>query len=197
MPPRAGGVREDCYSECAPCCARLPSRHFRGLLEELTSGKAWWAHAGEGTSRLEASGGGDRNTRGSLGSAVQGPPGAQASRETRLSKGLFFPRQVDPDVQGLESQRLKGSWAAQGAGIGQQRAREPGCPWGICRGAVLGALGRLGPTPPPRGCGLFLRQKNEDECAVCRDGGELICCDGCPRAFHLTCLSPPLQEIPR
>ncbi|KAK1344274.1 hypothetical protein QTO34_014839 [Cnephaeus nilssonii] len=53
------------------------------------------------------------------------------------------------------------------------------------------------PAPLPLPSEPQFHQKNEDECAVCRDGGELICCDGCPRAFHLACLSPPLQEIPR
>ena len=32
--------------------------------------------------------------------------------------------------------------------------------------------------------------KEEDECAVCGDGGKLACCDVCPRVYHLRCLPP-------
>ncbi|CAK5279402.1 unnamed protein product [Mycena citricolor] len=39
------------------------------------------------------------------------------------------------------------------------------------------------------------RQVNEDHCSSCRSHGALVYCDGCPRAFHLWCLNPPMQNI--
>ncbi|EQC40453.1 hypothetical protein SDRG_02348 [Saprolegnia diclina VS20] len=35
----------------------------------------------------------------------------------------------------------------------------------------------------------------EEYCCICGDGGELLCCDGCPRVFHYTCVG--LRRVPR
>ncbi|XP_030468919.2 uncharacterized protein LOC115687473 [Syzygium oleosum] len=37
--------------------------------------------------------------------------------------------------------------------------------------------------------------ENDDLCSICFDGGDLLCCDTCPRAFHLECVS--LSRIPK
>ncbi|XP_066489352.1 transcription intermediary factor 1-alpha [Tiliqua scincoides] len=37
---------------------------------------------------------------------------------------------------------------------------------------------------------------NEDWCAVCQNGGELLCCDKCPKVFHLSCHVPILRNFP-
>ncbi|XP_067248502.1 transcription intermediary factor 1-alpha isoform X1 [Chanodichthys erythropterus] len=37
---------------------------------------------------------------------------------------------------------------------------------------------------------------NEDWCAVCQNGGELLCCDKCPKVFHLSCHIPVLTASP-
>ncbi|KAK2567493.1 Bromodomain adjacent to zinc finger domain protein 1A [Acropora cervicornis] len=42
-----------------------------------------------------------------------------------------------------------------------------------------------------------VRSEHGDQCAVCSEGGELLCCDTCPLAYHIHCAYPPLRRIPR
>uniref|UniRef100_A0A8C7E6M4 Chromodomain helicase DNA binding protein 3 n=1 Tax=Naja naja TaxID=35670 RepID=A0A8C7E6M4_NAJNA len=38
---------------------------------------------------------------------------------------------------------------------------------------------------------------HQDYCEVCQQGGEIILCDSCPRAYHLVCLDPELDKAPQ
>lgn len=38
--------------------------------------------------------------------------------------------------------------------------------------------------------------KHDDHCRVCHKLGDLLCCETCPAVFHLSCLDPPLEEVP-
>ena len=40
-------------------------------------------------------------------------------------------------------------------------------------------------------------QNNEDYCGVCRNGGQLLCCDTCPKVYHLHCHIPVMTDLPR
>lgn len=44
----------------------------------------------------------------------------------------------------------------------------------------------------------MLHKLNEDHCSACSYQGSLVYCDGCPRAYHLWCLDPPMEpsDIP-
>ncbi len=37
---------------------------------------------------------------------------------------------------------------------------------------------------------------HQDYCEVCQQGGEIILCDTCPRAYHMVCLDPDMERAP-
>ena len=52
----------------------------------------------------------------------------------------------------------------------------------------------LFPSPEEDGDGY--ETDHQDYCEVCQQGGEIILCDTCPRAYHLVCLDPELEKAP-
>lgn len=34
------------------------------------------------------------------------------------------------------------------------------------------------------------------QCELCATGGKLLCCDGCARAYHFSCVQPPITKLP-
>ncbi len=39
-------------------------------------------------------------------------------------------------------------------------------------------------------------EEHGEYCKVCKDGGELLCCDYCPGTYHMRCLKPELIGLP-
>ena len=38
---------------------------------------------------------------------------------------------------------------------------------------------------------------NTDMCVLCSQGGSLLCCDGCPAAYHMRCIGETAKSIPQ
>ncbi|KAI8440746.1 hypothetical protein MSG28_009085 [Choristoneura fumiferana] len=55
---------------------------------------------------------------------------------------------------------------------------------------------RLATGGPAAGGAAAAGDPNEDWCAVCMDGGELMCCDKCPKVFHQYCHIPTIEKLP-
>lgn len=51
-------------------------------------------------------------------------------------------------------------------------------------------------TEDPAAGGLPPTDGNTDMCMVCGCGGSLLCCDGCPAAYHLRCISASSRTLP-
>ncbi|CAG0880201.1 unnamed protein product [Cyprideis torosa] len=50
--------------------------------------------------------------------------------------------------------------------------------------------------PPQRASDTESEDEHHEFCRICKDGGELLCCDQCPNSYHIYCLNPPLRCVP-
>ena len=40
-------------------------------------------------------------------------------------------------------------------------------------------------------------EADDEVCEICGLGGQVMCCDNCPKLYHLLCLDPPKTRVPR
>jgi len=40
------------------------------------------------------------------------------------------------------------------------------------------------------------QSESDDFCSACRGAGEFVCCETCPRVYHLLCCDPPRTHVP-
>ena len=51
-------------------------------------------------------------------------------------------------------------------------------------------------SSPLTECQYSPQSESDDFCSACRGAGEFVCCENCPRVFHLLCCDPPRTEVP-
>lgn len=51
-------------------------------------------------------------------------------------------------------------------------------------------------SSPLTECQNSPQSESDDFCSACRGAGEFVCCENCPRVFHLLCCDPPRTQVP-
>lgn len=113
---------------------------------------------------------------------------------TRIKKRIYFLFQVKLTIG---SSLPDSSTGAQSKSQQQQMEAPEATPPRSKTKAVKAQQSELAGQPETEKTAEPEEDPNEDWCAVCQNGGELLCCDKCPKVFHLTCHIPTLHESPR
>ncbi|EJD05666.1 uncharacterized protein FOMMEDRAFT_145119 [Fomitiporia mediterranea MF3/22] len=99
-------------------------------------------------------------------------------RSTSHSRSTSLPLNGDAPTQ---SASTNGTRAMNGKGKGKEKENSDRAAQVRVKEEPVAV--QIGDVPPA----------NEDHCSSCSSVGALVYCDGCPRAFHLWCLDPPMD----
>ncbi|XP_074554097.1 transcription intermediary factor 1-alpha isoform X2 [Halichoeres trimaculatus] len=147
----------------------------------------------------------DRSTGSSSWKPTFEPPSApSAKRRRRSSPGPIIVIKDEPEdedeVHFVQSS-VKSSLPDSSTGAQSKPRQQQKVPAAVTAPASESKSGKEPPTQPaaqPESDKSTQPEEdpNEDWCAVCQNGGELLCCDKCPKVFHLACHIPTLNESP-
>lgn len=91
-----------------------------------------------------------------------------------------------------EQEKKKQRQAAKKAAVQQQQNQQAAKQNGSNKLVKTGAKMKNSAEPDE----FDTNDQHQDFCEVCQQGGEIILCDTCPKAYHLVCLEPELEEAP-
>ncbi|SMR53495.1 unnamed protein product [Zymoseptoria tritici ST99CH_1E4] len=153
-------------------------------------------------------------------SSVRPHLSARGSRASQLRQSAAAPSPLNLQVNGTRGSSVRGSRAVSIEGesplsspatsrqgtpraartmapkLGGKRAKTKQSPEKkqLAGYAGLSGAGGAGRASPIGDDDNEERSENNDFCSACQGSGYLLCCDGCDRSFHFTCLDPPIND---
>ncbi|XP_068596959.1 tripartite motif-containing protein 66 [Brachionichthys hirsutus] len=118
---------------------------------------------------------------------------AGTESDTRQDSNPGFQAETDPDIVSDQHPDSRDSVESE---LGVESEQDPASDDLRPLRSDLEEEPHVGPGERTQRCTEVQSDQSEDFCAVCLIGGDLLCCDRCPKVFHLSCHIPSLLSFP-
>ena len=134
---------------------------------------------------------------GVTGGASQGPSGEGLEQAQPLRRRRSEPTPAGSSSSAATSAAVASGVAAAGGSRGSARREGRGGEEKKQWRRKAEERKERAPEPPAEvWVETVVEDHNTDACGMCSKGGDLLCCDRCPRAFHVECLGVNEDDLP-